>query len=67
MTNSRGDAATPPLVVVGDVLLDIDVVGTATSCRRGLPVPVIDGRVQTFRPSGAALAASLAARATRWC
>ena len=39
MTDSRGDAATQPLVVIGDVLLDIDVVGTAARLSPEAPVP----------------------------
>ncbi len=65
MTNARGDAATPPLVVIGDVLLDIDVVGTAARLSPEAPVPVIHEPCETFRPGGAALAASLAARGRR--
>ena len=65
MTDSRGDAATQPLVVVGDVLLDIDVVGTAARLSPEAPVPVIHEPCETFRPGGAALAASLAARGRR--
>jgi len=52
MTDSRGDAATQPLVVIGDVLLDIDVVGTAARLSPEAPVPVIDQPLQTFRPGG---------------
>ena len=59
MTPSR------PLVVVGDVLLDVDVVGTAARMSPEAPVPVISSPSETVRPGGAALAASLAARGTR--
>ncbi len=54
-----------PLVVVGDVLLDVDVVGTAARMSPEAPVPVISSPSETARPGGAALAASLAARGTR--
>ena len=54
-----------PLVVVGDVLLDVDVVGTAARMSPEAPVPVISSPSEIFRPGGAALAASLAARGTR--
>jgi D-beta-D-heptose 7-phosphate kinase/D-beta-D-heptose 1-phosphate adenosyltransferase len=57
--------ATGPLVVIGDVLLDIDVVGTAARLSPEAPVPVIHEPSETFRPGGAALAASLAARGCR--
>ena len=54
-----------PLVVVGDVLLDVDVVGTAARMSPEAPVPVISSPSEIARPGGAALAASLAARGTR--
>jgi len=54
-----------PLVVVGDVLLDVDVVGTATRISPEAPVPVISSPSETLRPGGAALAASLAASGRR--
>ena len=50
--------------MVGDVLLDVDVVGTAARMSPEAPVPVISCPSETFRPGGAALAASLAARST---
>ncbi|MGI8590275.1 MAG: PfkB family carbohydrate kinase, partial [Nakamurella sp.] len=52
----------PPLVIVGDVLLDIDRSGTADRLSPEAPVPVIHGVSETRRPGGAALAALLAAR-----
>ena len=54
-----------PVVVVGDVLLDVDVVGTAARMSPEAPVPVISSPSETVRPGGAALAASLAARGRR--
>ena len=60
---SRSDRR--PLVVVGDALLDVDVVGTAARMSPEAPVPVISSPSEIFRPGGAALAASLAARGTR--
>ncbi|MGY2082020.1 D-glycero-beta-D-manno-heptose 1-phosphate adenylyltransferase [Modestobacter sp. SYSU DS0657] len=51
-----------PVVVVGDALLDVDLVGTASRLTPDAPVPVVED-VQTHeRPGGAALAAVLAAR-----
>lgn len=58
----RGDA---PLVVLGDALLDIDLVGRADRVAPDAPVPVLDALVETSRPGGAALAATLAAAADR--
>jgi len=50
-----------PLVVVGDSLLDIDLDGSAGRLAPDAPVPVLDELVETARPGGAALAASMAA------
>ncbi len=50
------------LVVVGDVLLDCDVDGTAQRLSPEAPVPVLDERSRVLRPGGAGLAAALAAR-----
>ncbi|HVL07381.1 MAG TPA: PfkB family carbohydrate kinase [Acidimicrobiales bacterium] len=50
------------LVVVGDVLLDRDLVGTVSRMAPDAPVPVIDVSSGTSRPGGAGLAALLAAR-----
>jgi D-beta-D-heptose 7-phosphate kinase/D-beta-D-heptose 1-phosphate adenosyltransferase len=49
------------IVVVGDALLDVDLVGTASRLTPDAPVPVIDDAVTHERPGGAALAAVLAA------
>ncbi|MFI9722044.1 D-glycero-beta-D-manno-heptose 1-phosphate adenylyltransferase [Streptomyces sp. NPDC052396] len=54
-----------PLLVVGDALLDRDLVGTAERLAPDAPVPVLDGCQEWLRPGGAALAAYLAARAGR--
>jgi D-beta-D-heptose 7-phosphate kinase/D-beta-D-heptose 1-phosphate adenosyltransferase len=51
-----------PLVVVGDALLDIDVVGTARRLSPDAPVPVVEDAVERARPGGAGLAALLAAQ-----
>lgn len=51
-----------PLVVLGDVLLDIDVVGTVERVAPDAPVPVLDVTDEIERPGGAALAALLAAQ-----
>ncbi|HEU0102311.1 MAG TPA: PfkB family carbohydrate kinase, partial [Mycobacteriales bacterium] len=50
-----------PLVVVGDTLLDRDLVGTVDRLSPDAPVPVVDEPVQHSRPGGAGLAALLAA------
>ncbi len=51
-----------PLVVLGDLLFDIDLVGTARRLSPEAPVPVISDPVENARPGGAGLAALLAAR-----
>jgi D-beta-D-heptose 7-phosphate kinase / D-beta-D-heptose 1-phosphate adenosyltransferase len=53
-----------PLVVVGDALLDVDLVGTASRLTPDAPVPVVEDVERRERPGGAALAAVLAAAAT---
>lgn len=59
----RGEASRRgPLVVVGDVLLDVDVDGHAERLCPDAPVPVVDVRTRKSRPGGAGLAAMLAAR-----
>ena len=50
------------LVVVGDALLDVDVVGAVDRVCPDAPVPVLDAGAQTARPGGAGLAAALSAR-----
>ncbi|WP_433802301.1 D-glycero-beta-D-manno-heptose 1-phosphate adenylyltransferase [Actinomycetospora sp. CA-084318] len=59
------DAALPPLVVIGDALLDVDVDGSADRLCPDAPVPVLDADAERPRPGGAALAALLAALSTR--
>jgi rfaE bifunctional protein nucleotidyltransferase chain/domain/rfaE bifunctional protein kinase chain/domain len=49
------------LVVVGDALLDRDLVGTVERLSPDAPVPVVDAPVDHPRPGGAGLAALLAA------
>ncbi|MCP2163739.1 D-glycero-beta-D-manno-heptose 1-phosphate adenylyltransferase [Goodfellowiella coeruleoviolacea] len=49
------------LVVVGDTLLDVDLVGEANRLCPDAPAPVLDVAEQHSRPGGAGLAASLAA------
>ncbi|MCA2291844.1 bifunctional heptose 7-phosphate kinase/heptose 1-phosphate adenyltransferase, partial [Mycobacterium avium] len=51
-----------PLVVVGDSMLDIDILGSATRLSPEAPVPVVDAERHVQRPGGAGLAALLAAR-----
>lgn len=51
-----------PLVIVGDSILDIDIVGSATRLSPEAPVPVVDAERLVQRPGGAGLAALLAAR-----
>jgi rfaE bifunctional protein nucleotidyltransferase chain/domain/rfaE bifunctional protein kinase chain/domain len=52
-----------PLVVVGDALLDVDLVGTASRLTPDAPVPVVEDVETRERPGGAALAAVIAAAA----
>jgi rfaE bifunctional protein nucleotidyltransferase chain/domain/rfaE bifunctional protein kinase chain/domain len=54
---------TAPLVILGDLLLDIDLVGSARRLSPEAPVPVLSDPAETARPGGAGLAALLAARA----
>jgi D-beta-D-heptose 7-phosphate kinase/D-beta-D-heptose 1-phosphate adenosyltransferase len=54
-----------PLVVVGDALLDVDLVGTASRLTPDAPVPVVEDVETRERPGGAALAAVVAAGGTR--
>jgi len=49
-------------VVVGDALLDRDVLGTARRLAPGTAAPVVEVADERLRPGGAALAAVLAAR-----
>ncbi|NHC14150.1 D-glycero-beta-D-manno-heptose 1-phosphate adenylyltransferase [Motilibacter deserti] len=51
-----------PLVVVGDALLDVDVLGAVERVAPDAPVPVLDVAEERPRPGGAALAALLAAQ-----
>ena len=53
---------TGPLVVVGDTLLDVDLVGRAGRLSPDAPVPVLDELAEWPRPGGAGLAALIAAR-----
>jgi rfaE bifunctional protein nucleotidyltransferase chain/domain/rfaE bifunctional protein kinase chain/domain len=55
---------TGPLVVVGDALLDVDLVGTASRLTPDAPVPVVEDVETRERPGGAALAAVVAAGLT---
>lgn len=48
------------LAVVGDTLLDIDLMGTTTRVCPDAPVPVVDLTSENTRPGGAGLAALLA-------
>jgi D-beta-D-heptose 7-phosphate kinase / D-beta-D-heptose 1-phosphate adenosyltransferase len=52
---------TAPLVVIGDALLDRDVIGSVERLSPDAPVPVVDQDEARARPGGAALAAALAA------
>jgi rfaE bifunctional protein nucleotidyltransferase chain/domain/rfaE bifunctional protein kinase chain/domain len=51
---------TAPLVVVGDVMLDIDLIADSARLSPEAPVPVLHDPVEHRRPGGAALAAVLA-------
>jgi D-beta-D-heptose 7-phosphate kinase/D-beta-D-heptose 1-phosphate adenosyltransferase len=53
---------TRPLVVIGDVMLDVDRSGLVDRLSPEAPVPVLHRVTETRRPGGAALAALLAAR-----
>ncbi|MGH8897441.1 MAG: PfkB family carbohydrate kinase [Egibacteraceae bacterium] len=53
---------TGPLVVVGDALLDRDLVGHVERLCPDAPVPVVDSPREQLRPGGAGLAAYIAAR-----
>jgi D-beta-D-heptose 7-phosphate kinase/D-beta-D-heptose 1-phosphate adenosyltransferase len=59
---SERGAVTGPVVVVGDALLDVDLVGTASRLTPDAPVPVVEDVETRERPGGAALAAVIAAR-----
>jgi rfaE bifunctional protein nucleotidyltransferase chain/domain/rfaE bifunctional protein kinase chain/domain len=54
-----------PLVVLGDVLLDIDLIARSARLSPEAPVPVLHDPVEHRRPGGAALAALLAADGPR--
>ena len=58
---SSPPSAAAPLVVVGDALLDRDLVGRAERLAPDAPVPVLDDCEELLRPGGAALAAYVAA------
>ncbi|MCA0144839.1 D-glycero-beta-D-manno-heptose 1-phosphate adenylyltransferase [Blastococcus sp. LR1] len=51
------------IVVVGDALLDVDLVGSASRLTPDAPVPVVEDIERRERPGGAALAAVIAAAA----
>jgi rfaE bifunctional protein kinase chain/domain len=57
-----GPIATGPIVVVGDLLLDRDVTGTADRLCPDAPVPVLTEQSTSARPGGAGLAATFLAR-----
>lgn len=51
------------LCIIGDALLDVDWEGEVRRVCRDAPAPVVDSPTERVRPGGAALAATLAARA----
>ncbi len=51
-----------PIVVIGDLMLDVDVEGSANRLSPEAPVPVVEAERIWQRPGGAGLAAVLAAR-----
>jgi D-beta-D-heptose 7-phosphate kinase / D-beta-D-heptose 1-phosphate adenosyltransferase len=51
----------PRIVVIGDVVLDVDLVGRSERLAPDAPVPVVRDAVAQNRPGGAALAAALTA------
>ncbi|WP_432544216.1 PfkB family carbohydrate kinase [Kineococcus sp. SYSU DK002] len=61
MSGSPTRAATRTVVVVGDALLDREVVGSSTRLAPDAPVPVVDVEQTRESPGGAALTALLAA------
>ncbi|MFI6112892.1 D-glycero-beta-D-manno-heptose 1-phosphate adenylyltransferase [Kitasatospora sp. NPDC051164] len=65
-TDAEPDSGRRRLVVIGDVLLDRDITGTADRLSPEAPVPVIADAHSTDRPGGAGLAALLAARTPGW-
>ena len=56
---------TAPLVVLGDAMLDIDLVARSARLSPEAPVPVLHDPVEHRRPGGAALAALLAVAGSR--
>jgi rfaE bifunctional protein nucleotidyltransferase chain/domain len=62
MIAMKGGGRSGPLVVVGDTLLDRDLVGRVERLSPDAPVPVVDEPEQRSRPGGAGLAAVLARR-----
>ena len=58
---SGGSGGGGGIVVVGDALLDVDVVGTATRLSPDGPVPVLDVSSRTTRAGGAGLVAAMLA------
>ncbi len=58
----RSGDGRPHVVVIGDVLLDRDLVGTSERLAPDAPVPVLDVTALRESPGGAGLAALLAAR-----
>ncbi|MGE0878857.1 MAG: PfkB family carbohydrate kinase [Acidimicrobiia bacterium] len=60
---SRNEGRQPRLLVVGDVLLDRDVLGTVERLCPDAVAPVLDERTVIERPGGAGLVAGIAARA----
>jgi D-beta-D-heptose 7-phosphate kinase / D-beta-D-heptose 1-phosphate adenosyltransferase len=61
----RRPSGQPPLVVIGDVLLDRDLTGVVRRISPEAPVPVVDHLQASVRPGGAGLAAALGARSSR--
>ncbi|HEY6793424.1 MAG TPA: PfkB family carbohydrate kinase [Kineosporiaceae bacterium] len=59
---ARPAGSAPRLLVVGDVILDRDLVGDVNRVCPDAPAPVLDVRRRLERPGGAGLAALLAAR-----
>jgi rfaE bifunctional protein nucleotidyltransferase chain/domain/rfaE bifunctional protein kinase chain/domain len=55
-------SGTKRLVIVGDALLDVDLVGEVSRVAPDAPVPVVADVAEHVRPGGAALAALFAAR-----
>ncbi len=65
MSTDPSASGPAPVVIVGEALLDLDLVGTVERLCPDAPVPVVDESHELARPGGAALAAFLTAGGDR--